>query len=73
MGGQFQKPMRAMGVVGGLAFTLGAMVVLGALVGYYLDRRWGTSPWLTLAGTLLGTAAGFYEVVSVLRLIGEKE
>ena len=62
-----QGPMRTIGVAGGLGFVLGLSAVLGALAGRYLDHHWGTGPWITLAGTLLGTAAGFYEVVTVLK------
>jgi len=43
------------------------MTAAGAGVGYYLDQRWATVPWLTLAGTLCGMGAGFFEVVSVIR------
>ena len=39
--------------------VLVACVVAGFLLGSYLDRRLGTSPWLTVVGVLLGTAAGF--------------
>jgi ATP synthase protein I len=67
MSQQFRGPMRAVGVVGGLAFVLGAMTGLGAFLGHYLDQRWGTAPWLTLAGTLCGMGAGFIEVFSVIR------
>jgi F0F1-type ATP synthase assembly protein I len=62
-----QGPLRTIGIVGGLGFVLGLSTLLGALAGHYLDQRWGTGPWLTLVGTLAGTAAGFYEVVTVLR------
>jgi len=34
------------------------MVGLGA-VGYWLDRRLGTKPWLLLAGLILGMIGGF--------------
>ncbi len=34
------------------------MLVLGA-IGYFLDRRFGLSPWLLLAGLILGMATGF--------------
>jgi F0F1-type ATP synthase assembly protein I len=64
-------PMRSAGLVGGLGFTLGLMTAAGAGVGYYLDQRWGTVPWLTLAGTLCGMGAGFFEVVSVIRRLGD--
>ena len=33
--------------------------VTGYLLGSYLDRKLGTSPWLVMVGVLLGTAAGF--------------
>ena len=64
--------MRTVGVVGGLGFVLAATTVLGAWLGHYLDGRWGTGPWLTLGGTLVGMGAGFFEVVSVLRQVGEE-
>ena len=31
----------------------------GILLGNYLDKRFGTSPWLLLLFTLLGLAAAF--------------
>ena len=58
-------------LAGGLAlgFVLGALpfaswawvasLVVGYLLGSTLDRKLGTSPWLTVVGVLLGTAAGF--------------
>ena len=33
-----------------------------ALLGWWLDRRWGTSPWLLLLGTLLGAVGGVYNL-----------
>ena len=39
--------------------TLVASIVLGYFLGSALDRKLGTTPWLTVAGVLLGTAAGF--------------
>ena len=73
MGGNLQGPLRTAWLVGGLAFVLGALTVLGAWLGHYLDRRWGTEPWLTLAGALLGMSAGFFELVTVMRQIGKDE
>jgi len=72
MAGRDRGPMRTIGMLGGLGFQLGLTVLLGALAGYYLDKRWGTSPWLLLVGTLAGTAAGFYEIVRALNQTGGK-
>ncbi len=41
------------------------MLVLGA-VGFVLDRRLGSGPWLLLGGLLVGMAAGF---VNFFRLV----
>ena len=46
--------------------TLVACIVLGYLLGSYLDRKIGTSPWLVVVGVLLGTAAGF---VGLFRMV----
>ena len=72
MAGRFQRPVEIFGTLGGLGLMLGVSVALGALLGWYLDGRWGTSPWLTLVGTLLGTGAGLYEVLTTLREYEEK-
>ena len=45
---------------------IGALLVLGA-IGYGLDRWLGTSPWLLLAGMLLGMVVGFYELIKTTR------
>jgi ATP synthase protein I len=41
------------------------MLALGG-IGYWMDGRWGTAPWLLLAGLILGMAGGF---VNVLKLV----
>jgi ATP synthase protein I len=42
--------------------VLVACIAAGYLLGSFLDRRLGTSPWLVVVGVLLGTAAGFVEL-----------
>ena len=44
----------------------GAIGLLGGL-GYLGDRSWGTLPWLTLTGSLLGMAVGLYMLVKNVR------
>ena len=67
MADRLQRQMRLLGRLSGLGLMLGLSVGFGALLGWYLDGRWGTSPWVTLAGTLVGTGAGLYEVLTTLR------
>jgi ATP synthase protein I len=42
--------------------TIGLEFALPAFLGFGLDRWWGTSPWMTLAGALLGLATGMTHV-----------
>jgi len=55
--------IRQLGDVLDLPFVLVGSVVIGAVVGYFLDRRFGTSPVLTLVLGAAGFASGMYELV----------
>lgn len=48
-------------------FILPTTLIGGLLVGRWADQRWGTEPWLTLAGLLLGIAAAFLELFRILK------
>lgn len=45
---------------------LTAVVLLG-YGGYWLDQRYGTSPWLLIVGVLLGIATAFQSLFRQLR------
>jgi len=60
------RPLRAAGVLGGLGFLLVATTMFGYWVGHWLDRRWGTDPWLSVVGLLFGVAAGFMEMIRLI-------
>ena len=55
--------VRGAGSLFELAFTFSGTMLAGMAIGYYggrwLDRWWGTEPWLQLAGLLLGVVAAF--------------
>jgi F0F1-type ATP synthase assembly protein I len=55
------NPMRQMGRFLGLAFLLPCCVLVGYIIGHYLDKAFGTH-YLTLIFLLLGIAAGFIEL-----------
>lgn len=39
--------------------TISSSIVGGVLLGWLLDRWLGTSPWLAVAGVILGTISAF--------------
>jgi len=57
----------ALAQAAGLGMVLAASTALGGGVGYYLDNRWQTGPWLLLLGVLAGMGLGLYQIVSSLR------
>jgi len=48
----------------GITFGLGIVLFMGA--GFALDRRLGWTPWLTMAGTLVGSVLSFVNVYAKL-------
>ncbi len=43
----------------------GVAIALCLLGGQWLDKRFHTTPWLTIVGLLVGVAAGFRELYRV--------
>lgn len=54
---------RRVGAAGSLGFTLAAATFLGLAAGYFLDRRLGTGPWLTIVCLIAGIAAGLFNMI----------
>ena len=54
-----------------LLMTIPTLLIVSPLVGFFLgnwlDRRFHTSPWLMIAGLLLGFAAGGRETYQIYR------
>jgi len=45
-----------------LGLSVALSIFIGLFVGIYLDRRFDTTPWLTIIFLLLGIAAGFRNI-----------
>jgi ATP synthase protein I len=50
-----------------VGLELGLSVVIGLLVGYYLDKEAGTGPWLMLLFLGFGLVAGFRGVLKAVK------
>lgn len=55
-----------------IGIALVAATAIGLLIGYGLDRLFGTAPWLTMVFALFGIAAGFLNLFRDVGLIGKK-
>lgn len=47
----------------GMGLQMAVGVGLGVLVGTWLDRKYGWSPWGVTVGAMLGLAAGMYLLI----------
>jgi F0F1-type ATP synthase assembly protein I len=63
--------VRQLGNVLDLPFVLVGSVLIGAGLGYLLDKHLGTSPLLTLVLGLIGFVGGMYELIR--RLSGKRK
>ncbi len=48
-------------------------IIIGGLIGYYLDQQFGTGRLLTLICLLFGVAAGFVSLFRELAIINREE
>jgi F0F1-type ATP synthase assembly protein I len=54
--------MTGAGHFAGAGFQFTATVLGGVFAGIWLDKKLGTSPWLTIVLVFLGAAIGFYSL-----------
>ena len=58
-----QDENRKTGFAYAAGITLFASVAAFCAIGYFLDKWFGTQPWLLVAGIVIGSAAGLFEFV----------
>lgn len=65
-----KQTYRALAYFSQIGVTIGASVLVGVLLGRFLDRLLGTSPWLLLVFSLLGVGAA---IRSLFRMKDEED
>jgi len=53
----------------GAVMALSSSIVSCLIVGWLLDRWLGTTPWLIVAGIIIGSVAGFMHLIRVMSRI----
>lgn len=60
----------AFGLISAIGLDLAICTVGGTYLGMWLDKTFGTGPWLLLLGILLGMTAGILGIVQLLKAFG---
>ena len=56
---------KSMAAIAGIGWVLVAAVVLGSLLGHWLDGKMNTDPWLLVIGAAAGMTVGIVHVFRV--------
>jgi ATP synthase protein I len=69
---QKPPPTSVLGLLGslsGLGFTIAIPIVLGTVIGKYLDGQFNTQALFTLLGLLFGLAAGIFGAYRLFKVV----
>jgi F0F1-type ATP synthase assembly protein I len=54
-----KKSIKTLGYLSTVGLAMALSIAIGALVGYYIDKKFGTDPWFSFIGLGLGIVAAF--------------
>jgi F0F1-type ATP synthase assembly protein I len=59
--------MRQLGSFASMGFEFIAAILLPGGLGYWLDTKWQTTPWLMLVGGVFGFGVGLYMMLKAAK------
>ena len=68
LSGQDKKTIfRALSYMTHIAVTMASCVLIGVLLGLFLDNRLGTDPWFVIIFSLLGCLSAFKAMIDIAK------
>ncbi|MFH1139256.1 MAG: AtpZ/AtpI family protein [Pseudomonadota bacterium] len=68
-----REAFRILAVASTMGISMVLATVIGLGIGFFLDRYFGTSPWLTLIFLVLGIIAGFNNLYVIMKKVQRME
>jgi ATP synthase protein I len=68
-----RKLFRTLGNLSTVGLTMAFSIGIGALIGFYLDKKLGTQPWLLLVFLGFGIAAAFRNLHMMYKKLKNQE
>ena len=72
MDNETKKTFRTLSFVSTIGLVMALSVCLGALIGFFLDKKMGTEPWLFLLFLIFGIIAAFKNLFTMLKKLQSK-
>jgi len=67
MAGKGNETFKGLLFLTSIGITLAASIIVGLVIGVYLDRLFSTKPWLTVIFIFFGVAAGFKNIYDTVK------
>ena len=67
MDNDIRKTIKTLGYLSTTGMSMALCIAIGALIGFYLDKKFKTDPWLLLIFLLLGIIAAFKNLMFMVR------
>ena len=67
------EPLKRAGQLSSLGIAMVLSIVIGVIIGIYLDKLLGTKPWMFLLFMIFGIIAGFRIVFKEVARLGEED
>ena len=73
MDNETRKTLRTLGYLSVVGMAMAISITIGALIGYFLDKKFHTEPWLFLIFLALGIVAAFKNLLFMVRKIQDHQ
>ena len=68
-----RRSLRDLTYYSSIGFQVSLSIIIGVLLGFYLDKKFNTDPWLMLICLGLGIAAGYRNIGRVIKKIRDSD
>ena len=58
--------VKALAFISQIGVTVAACIIIGVFGGMFLDNLFGTSPWILIAGSILGVLAALKSILDLV-------
>lgn len=66
---ELKQAVKVLAMASSIGFAVAISIFLGYAAGFFLDKYFGTKPWLTIIFLLFGIVAGFKNIYVIMKRV----